>query len=240
MPTRKLLVLRLVLPFFNNIIAVNQKLKEWTEKEMRAKNVIYLPNFPLNANQASGNTVLKGFQGKRIVSLANLREDKDHFLLLEVAKKVHDFYPDWTFHLIGKDFEDDYSKEIKKKISDFNLGDNVFIYGSRQDVPEILAQADIAVLTSKSEGLPVVLLEYGLYKKAVVVTRVGEVPMIVQHGKNGFIVDSNQPDLFYLSLEELILNNLLRIDFGNTLHGVIKADYTAENVMKKYLKWLVS
>lgn len=238
MPTRKLLVLRLVLPFFNNIIAVNQKLKEWTEKEMRAKNVIYLPNFPSNVNQDSGNTVLKGIQGKRIVSLANLREDKDHFLLLEVAKKVRNSHPEWTFHLIGKDFEDDYSKEIKKKISDFNLGDNVFIYGSRQDIAAILAQADIAVLTSKSEGLPVALLEYGWYKKAVVVTWVGEVPMIVQHGKNGFIVDSNQPDLFYKSLKELINNEILRIHFGNMLYQVIQANFTADKVMNKYLKWL--
>ncbi|MDQ5928997.1 MAG: hypothetical protein QG594_775 [Bacteroidota bacterium] len=238
MPKRKLLVFRLVLPFFNSIIVVNQKLKVWTEKKICAKNVLYLPNFPLNTNHVSKNTVLKGIQGKRIVCLANLREDKNHFLLLEVAKKVRDSHPECTFHLVGKDFEDDYSKEIKKKISDFNLGNNVFIYGSRQDVPAILAQADIAVLTSKSEGLPVALLEYGLYKRAVVVTRVGEVPMIVQHGKNGFIIDSNEPDLFYQSLEELLLNEILRIDFGNRLYDVIHADYTAENVMKKYLKWL--
>ncbi|WP_269237461.1 glycosyltransferase [Flavobacterium flavigenum] len=240
MHTRKLFVLRLVLPFFNSIIAVNQKLKEWTEKEMHAKNVIYLPNFPLNTNQVSGNTILKGIQGKRIVSLANLREDKDHFLLLEVAKKVRASHQQWTFHLVGKDFEDDYSKKIKKRISKYNLENHVFVYGSRQDISAILAQADITVLTSKSEGLPVALLEYGLYKKAVVVTRVGEVPMIIQHGKNGFIVDSNQPDLFYQSLEELILSEILRTNFGNMLYDVIQADYTAENVMKKYLKWLKS
>jgi glycosyltransferase involved in cell wall biosynthesis len=235
---RPLFALRLIIPFFDGIITVNQKLKSWAEEKIRAKNVIYLPNFPLNVNQDSGNTVLKGIHGKRIVSLANLREDKDHLLLLEVAKKVRNSHPEWTFHLVGKDFEDGYSKEIKKKISDFNLGNNVFIYGSRQDVPAILSQADIAVLTSKSEGLPVALLEYGLYKKAVVVTRVGEVPMIVQHGKNGFIVDSNQPDLFYKSLEELLKNEILRIDFGNTLHGVIQADFTPDKVMNKYLKWL--
>ena len=59
------------------------------------------------------NTILQGIQGKRIVSLANLRVQKNHFLLLEVAKKVKLSHPEWTFHLVGKDFEDDYSKEIK-------------------------------------------------------------------------------------------------------------------------------
>lgn len=231
-------VLRLILPFFNGIIAVNQKLKDWAEQKMHAKNVVYLPNFALNTNQIFENTVLKGIQGKRIVSLANLREDKNHFLLLEIAKKIKESYPEWTFHLIGKDFENDYSQEIKQRILDFSLENNVFIYGSRQDISSILAQTDIAVLTSKSEGLPVALLEYGLYKKAVVVTRVGEVPMIVQHEKNGFIVDSNDSILFSQSLEELIENESLRISFGYALYEVIQKGYTAESVMKKYLKWL--
>ncbi|MEL1252674.1 glycosyltransferase [Flavobacterium sp. DGU38] len=235
---RSSFVLRLVLPFFNGIIAVNQKLKNWAEEKLGAKNVVYLPNFPLNTNQVSGNTVLKGIQGKRIVSLANLREDKDHFLLLEVAKKIRESYPEWTFHLVGKDFEDDCSKEIKKRISDFNLRNNVFIYGSRQDVPAILAQADIAVLTSKSEGLPVALLEYGLHKKAVVVTSVGEIPTIIKHGKNGFLIDPGEPDLFCQSLKELLNDEALRITFRNALYEIIQTEYTAESVMKKYLKWV--
>ena len=140
--------------------------------------------------------------------------------------------------MVGKDFEDEYSRQIKKRIKEYDLENNVFLYGSRQDVENILNQASIAILTSKSEGLPVALLEYGLYKKAVVVTDVGEIPMIVQHGKNGFIVDSNEPDLFYQSLVDLIDNETLRSDFGKALYNTIQANYTAESVIKKYLNWL--
>jgi glycosyltransferase involved in cell wall biosynthesis len=59
-----------------------------------------------------------------------------------------------------------------------------FVYGSQQDVENILNQATIAVLSSQSEGLPVALLEYGLYKP-VVVTAVGDMP-IINNGVNGF------------------------------------------------------
>ena len=113
---RPSLALRLTLPFFNGIIAVNQNLKIWAEQKIHFKNVVYLPNFPSKENEVSGNTVLKGIQGKRIVSLANLRAQKNHFLLLEVALKVKQQFPDWTFHLVGKDFNDEYAHAIKDLI----------------------------------------------------------------------------------------------------------------------------
>jgi glycosyltransferase involved in cell wall biosynthesis len=231
-------VLKKTAPFFNGVIAVNQKLKKWSEAKLKSKNVIYLPNFPVKELEVDNDTVLKGVDGKRIVSLANLREQKNHFLLLEVAQKLKQSHPDWTFHLVGKDFEDEYVAQIKKTITTYDLEKNVFLYGSKQDISTILNQASIAILTSKSEGLPVALLEYGLYEKAVVITDVGEMPMIVQNGKNGFVVDFNEPSLFYETLVDLIVNESLRANFGRALYDTIQADYTAESVIKKYINWM--
>jgi glycosyltransferase involved in cell wall biosynthesis len=233
-------VLKQTASFFNGVIAVNQKLKDWSEVELKSQNVIYLPNFPVKEIRVDCDTILKGVDGKRIVSLANLREQKNHFLLLKVAEKLKQSHADWTFHLVGKDFEDEYSAQIKELIIEHHLENNVFLYGSKQDVSTILNQASIAVLTSQSEGLPVALLEYGLCKKAVVVTKVGEMPMVVQHKINGFIVDSGEADLFYQSVVDLITNEKLRSDFGKALYNTIQADYTAESVIKKYLNWLQS
>ncbi|WP_264566733.1 glycosyltransferase [Flavobacterium sp. N3904] len=236
--TRPSFVLKLTAPFFYGIIVVNQKLKKWSEEKLKAKNVIYLPNFPIKEIGAGDPTLLEGTVEKRIVSLANLREQKNHFLLLKVAQKLKESHPDWTFHLFGKNFEDDYSRQIVKQIKESDLENNVFLYGSKQDVENILNQASFAILTSKSEGLPVALLEYGLHKKAVVITNVGEMPMIVQNQKNGLIVPSNNADLFYNALVELISNEMLRSEYGTALYETIQADYTAESVLKKYLGWL--
>lgn len=234
---KRVIFFRIVMPFFTGVIAVNQKLKLWIVNNLKSKNVIYLPNFPCESKSVMGKTVLQG-DGKRIVSLANLREDKNHFLLIEVAEKLMKSHPNWTFHLIGKDFEDEYSRKITKRIKEYGLENNVLFYGSRQDIENILSQASIAIITSQSEGLPVALLEYGWCKKAVVVTNVGEIPMIIQNQKNGLIVDSNKPDLFYHSLMGLIENESLRSDLGKALYDTIQADYTAESVIEKYLNWL--
>jgi glycosyltransferase involved in cell wall biosynthesis len=172
------------------------------------------------------------------VSLANLRFQKNHFLLLEVAKKLKESHPDWTFHLIGKDFQDDYVKQIKNLILDYNLEKTVFLYGSRNDIKNILDQSTIGILTSQSEGLPVALLEYGLYEKPVVVTNVGEISLVVKDGKNGFVVETNSTQLFYDSIVNLINNDCLRIDFGKALKKTIANNYSEKAVINQYLKWL--
>jgi glycosyltransferase involved in cell wall biosynthesis len=238
--TRPFLILKITARFFDGVIAVNQKLKIWSEQKLGSKNVIYLPNFPLEQKSIIEKSVLKGMEGKRIVCLANLRAQKNHFLLLEVAKKMQEFHSDWSFHLVGKDFEDDYSKNIKKEIEKLNLEKNVFIYGTREDISIILNQSTIAILTSQSEGLPLSLLEYGMYRKPCVVTAVGEIPTIVKNRKNGFIVPSNQSDLFCNSLVELIENENLRTIFGDAIYETISEQYAPEKVIKHYLNWLIT
>ncbi len=235
---RPLFFLKLIAPFFTGIIAVNQKLKKWSERTLEFKNTLYLPNFPSEEKSNSGTTVLKGIKGKRILSLANLRVQKDHFLLLEVAKKLKESHPDWSFHLVGKDFEDSYSQKIKGLILAFDLEKNVFLYGSKQDIGTIIEQSAIGILTSQSEGLPVSLLEYGWYKKPVVVTNVGEIPFLIENERNGFLVEPQKAQFFYDSIVKLILNDALKEEFGLALYDTVVKNYSKRAVIEQYLNWL--
>ncbi len=235
---QKSLVLKIASYFFKGIIVVNFKLKNWAEKELNCKKVVYFPNFTNELSTIKAETVLKGVNGKRILCLANLRDQKNHFLLLNIAEKLKETQPDWSFHLVGKDFEDDYSQRISQLITSKGLEKTVFIYGSKNDVVSIINQCDIAILTSKSEGLPVALIEYGLYKKPVVSTNVGEIPLIIKNGLNGFIVGVNEADAFYESLLKLITDEGLRIQLGNALHQTIVENHSEEGVMTKYLNWI--
>jgi glycosyltransferase involved in cell wall biosynthesis len=236
---RPSLGLRFMMFYFEGIITVNQKLKLWAENRLHFKNVIYMPNFP-SKEVFSETTFLKGIDGKRIVCVANLREQKNHIMLVNVAKKIRNSHPDWTFHLVGKDFDDDYSNQIMNSILELELEDTVFAYGSKQDVGNILDQSTIALLTSKSEGLPVALLEYGWHKKPVVVTKVGEIPSVVHDGINGFIVEPDDVELFYTKLVQLIENDILRTEFATALQETISENYSERSIVLKYLKWIES
>ena len=236
---RSKLELKIMIPFFDGVITVNQKLKTWAAENKLSKNIIYLPNFPSKQDEMVVlPTILKGIQDKRIVCLANLRLQKNHFLLLDVASELKKSHPEWTFHLVGKDFEDDYSRQIKEEIGVLNLEKNVFIYGSKKDIDAILEQATIGVLTSQSEGLPVSLLEYGMHKKPVVVTDVGEISALIHHTINGFVVSSNDKTAFYNALVKLIENNTLKNSLGEALYQEIVNNYSELGVINNYLVWV--
>ena len=238
--SEKSVALKMASFFFKGIIVVNYKLKDWAEKELNCKKVLYLPNFTTIDNATNAETILKGESGKQILCLANLRDQKNHFLLLEVAQKLKFSHPEWTFHLVGKDFEDDYSEKVKSLIIAKNLENNVFIYGSKNDIKNIIGQSDIAILTSKSEGLPIALIEYGLLKKPVVSTKVGEIPLIIKDGINGFTVNVNDAELFYQRLLKFINEGDLRIQMGNSLYLTVLENNSEEGVITNYLNWVLS
>ena len=236
--SRESIVLKTCSFFFKGIIVVNHQLKEWAMRELNCGSVIYLANFTHRELTAPAGEALRGTPGKRIVCLANLREQKDHMMLLEVARMANKSHPDWTFHLVGKDFGDAYSAMVKDAIKSMDLTSHVYIYGTRDDVAAIIRQADIAILTSKCEGLPVALLEFGLHQKAVVVTAVGEIPQIIQSGENGFMVQPGDSQTFYECLVRLILHPGLRAQLGKALHQTIRENNSEEAVIDKYLTWI--
>jgi glycosyltransferase involved in cell wall biosynthesis len=236
--TRKSAVVKIASRFFKGIIVVNYQLKNWAIRELHCSNVIYLPNFTTPAAAVAPETFLSGNPGKRILCLANLRDQKDHFFLLKIAARLMKSHPDWSFHLVGKDFEDDYSKRLRSQISAEGLDNHVFIYGTRNDTVHIIEQSDIAILTSKSEGLPVALLEYGLMRKPVVVTEVGEVPLIIREGKNGHIVPRGNVEKFHDALSDLIAHESRRNEFAEALYSTVMEDHSEDAIVSHYLEWL--
>lgn len=224
--------------FFNGIVAVNEKLKDWACGQLHCKNGIYLPNFVTVEVSKVARTVLQGEEGKRILCLANLRQQKNHFLLLEVASQLKESHPDWSFHLVGKDFHDHYAHQLKAAIKERGLEQYVYCYDSCLDVANVLDEVQIGILTSNSEGLPLAVLEYALYKKAVLATDVGQLSAIVENNKNGFLVPSKNGDLFYDRLVELIEDESLRNYFAEELHQKVKLHFSAPSIIKKYIYWI--
>ena len=230
--------LKLTIPFFYGIIAVNQQLQLWSKHQFKLKDVMYLKNFVIENDCNKQETILKGTAGKRIICVANLRPQKNHILLLKIARSLQGSHPDWTIHLIGKDFHNEYSRKIKNLINNLQPQSNTFFYGEQQDINYILSQSEIAILTSLSEGLPLCLLEYGQNKKAVIATDVGEISSIIINQENGILVSSNDEEVFFTALQNLIENENLRIKFGNNLKETITNDFSKEFIIEKYLAWL--
>lgn len=223
---RKKFPLRLVSKSFKTVISVNNHLLQWAKQHLKAKHYQYLPNFAVFGPENPAITQLHGKNEKRIVCLANLRPQKDHINLLKAFKIVCDKHPGWTLHLVGMDFMDVYADEIKSFVAEHNLIPCVFLYGSRPDTQHILKQATIGVLSSKSEGLPVALLEYGLAKLPVVVTDVGECGTVVTNLENGMVVPPKNEVKLAEALMFLMENENKRKEFGENVYHKVNLNYS--------------
>jgi glycosyltransferase involved in cell wall biosynthesis len=202
---------------------------------LKFKNASYLPNFA-TVNSTLAVTSLNGLSGKRIVCVANLRPQKDHITLLSAFKEVVNTHPDWTLHCVGKDFKNEYSKLIEDKIKELALKDAVYFHGSKPDVFNILKQCDIGVLSSKSEGLPLALLEYGFAKLAVIATKVGECETVISHNDNGLLVDASSPIEMTNALLSYIENEDLRHTFAKRYSKHIEENYSQNTQIGTILK----
>ncbi|PQJ73735.1 hypothetical protein BTO14_08545 [Polaribacter butkevichii] len=231
----KFFIIKNISVFFDAIINVNEELNTWAIKRLKHKKSVKLDNFPQFINKSS-TTKLFGKENKRIVILASLREVKNHVSLLKAFKLIHKKHPDWTLHIIGKDFKDKYSKKLNKFILEKELDKNVFFYGLCLDIEYILKQATIGVLSSKSEGLPISLLEYGLAKLPVVVTNVGECSKVIMNGESGIVVESENSLVLEKALEELINSEEKRKAYGGQHYKNVNKNYSQESFINQLVK----
>ena len=235
---RKLFPLRFISNYFESIISVNSKLKNWALSKLKCKKVYFLNNFSTFKNDDK-LTALKGAKGRRIVHLAAFRTQKDHFTLIngfENFLNQSSISKNWTLHLVGGFNDEKYFNEIRDLIRIKNLQNDIFIYGACLDIKNILNQANVGILSSKSEGLPVSLLEYGLAKLPVIVTNVGECANVVENNVMGFVVPVADKIEMSNKLEKLIVSEEKRINFGLALHRKVQKEYSQENFIHQLLK----
>ncbi len=120
--------------------------------------------------------------------------------LLEAFAEVRDRVPDAVLVVAG---EGDLTDEVRLVAA--TLGDSVRLVGWQSDVARLYASADLVVISSDNEGMPVTLLEAAMAGVPGVTTDVGSAAEVVEHGVTGLVVP---PDAGVLSaaLVELLLD----------------------------------
>lgn len=203
---------------------------------LTGENAVYLPNYPdIQCQSLSLNTPLDNLEGKFIVSLANLRKEKDHITLIKAFGQLSGEFNDWFLVLIGRDFDDECSKDINDLIKSMGLTDRIIKLGVRRDVLSLLKKCHIGVLSSKWEGLPVSLLEYGFAGLPVVSTSVGEIPQVLGHGTYGTLVPPQDSKALAYGLRLLMSSHFFREESGRSFRRHIQENYSKESVIRQLL-----
>ncbi len=218
------------------VLSVNEKLNQWAQEKLfvPASQMIYLPNYPA-LGKGEPSFPLHGVDGKRVVILANLRDPKNHHILVRAFKKVVDWDSDYTLHCFGKAEGDNYHQTLLSLIEELRLEDNVFIHGMHPNSFPYLKCCDIGVLASHYEGLPMALLEYGLAGLPVICTEVGECPKVLDGGKLGKLVPPSDVVAMEEALLNLLSNQELRNKFSISFKAKVAQGYSKTMVLQSLL-----
>jgi glycosyltransferase EpsF len=98
----------------------------------------------------------QNIQGLKLIQVGRLSEVKNHRFSLEIAKKLKEQGVSFTFLIVG---HGPLENCIRRIIQDYDLDKNVYLLGVREDIPNLMAGADVMLMPSLHEGFPVVLVE---------------------------------------------------------------------------------
>ena len=169
--------------------------------------------------------------GTRIVLVGNMNSGvKGHTDLIKAAPAIVRDFPDARFVLAG---DGACRRQFESQIHDLGLDQQFHFLGQREDIPEILAACDIAVLPSRAEGLPNVLLEYLAAGLATVATNVGGNAEIVKDGVTGLLVPPDKPELLAGALLRLMRDPDLASRLGHSGREHVRNAFSFDNLVEQ-------
>ena len=156
----------------------------------------------------------------RVLWLARVTGVKNPQRVIEIAKQL----PEIDFYMAGGG---DLLERIKKEAPR-----NLKVLGW-QDVKLILPIADIFLLTSENEGMPIALIEAQLAGIPVVATNVGSVPEVVLHNKSGTICNKSNDELI-AAIKKLAQSKALRTKFGKVGRAHALKSFSEKNLISAH------
>lgn len=147
---------------------------------------------------------------------------KNHPMFLRVIQKLLNEDPNIpaSFFIIG---DGEIKNELMQMLQSMNIAYSDTAYSTQTkvvftswitNIEEIMNGLDLIALTSLNEGTPLTLIEAQFYQKPIVCTNVGGVKDTIAENVTGYLVESNDVDLFSEKIKELVYNNELRQTMG--------------------------
>jgi glycosyltransferase involved in cell wall biosynthesis len=169
--------------------------------------------------------------GTRIVLVGNMTSEvKGHRVLINAAAIIVREFQDVRFVLVG---DGSYRKQFEAQVGELGLEKHFLFLGRREDVPEILAACDIAVLPSKTEGLPNALLEYLAAGLPTVASNVGGNAEIVKDGVTGLLVPPDNAELLATAVLRFLRDSDLAGRLGQSGTEHVRQTFSFERLVEQ-------
>ena len=168
--------------------------------------------------------------GPLLVTVARLSQPKGHCDLIEALTLLRDRWPQLQCVCVG---DGELRQPLEAMAAERGLSSMCRFVGSRDDVMDFYAAADMVVLPSHSEGFPFVILEALAMGKPVIATSVNGVPEVIEHMKTGLLVKARDVAGLSGAIQSLLEHPERAVQLGNAGRAVVQARFTVDRMVEK-------
>jgi len=167
-----------------------------------------------------------------VASVAVIRPEKALGNLVHAAAALRAELPGLRVLVAGNGPEEEV-RHLEELVHDLGVEDVVTLLGVRSDVPDLLAAADVAVICSDREGQPLALIEYMAAGRAIVATRVGGIPELVDDRVHALLVPPGDVDALAAAIRELLQDAALRRELGRNARDRQQAELDLDAMVRR-------
>lgn len=228
---------RFVLRSFASVVAVSEAIRTTLVRSgVHRDRVRLIPNgIDLTPYAAAANQATEpghADQLTRVGLIGRLAPEKGIDLFLRAVALVLKQHPRVQFVIAGDGPERGSLEALSLKLQ---LPANVTFLGRCNHIPDLLASLDFVVSASRSEGLPIAILETMASGRALIATTVGEIPMVLDGGKAGVLIPPEDIGALAEAMTLLLKDPGLRQRLAHAARERVLAHFSADRMAQDYL-----
>lgn len=208
-------------------------------KQVRVALIEWLPNLQIKSVVISNGVPVPDLSNRFPIKkydalfVGSLTKAKGVDILLKAINILKEKYQkEIKAVIVGKG---DLEEELKELVKELGIGEEVEFLGVRRDIGRLMKSAKLFVLPSRWEGLPLTILEAMSSGAGIIATKVGGIPEVIQNGKEGVLISSEDPEALAKAIAELLKDRELRVKLGINAYKRVKEGYSIEVYTKNIL-----
>jgi glycosyltransferase involved in cell wall biosynthesis len=234
-------LLQRITPKINRLIAVSDAIVEKLVAEgrdttaiSRIYNGVDLERF----DEATGGEAIRAEFGipanaPLAVAVGRLEPEKGHPTLIEAWPVVHHHFTSAHLFVVGEGSERDRLEGLAAAHLRAEICcASVHFLGRREDVPQILAAADVVVMPSYREAQGLAIVEALAANRPVIASNVGGIPEMIHSGENGILVPSQDPSALASAIALLFRDRALAAKLANAGHELVHEKFCVDDMLR--------
>lgn len=167
-----------------------------------------------------------------LLVVGRLIEAKNFQLVLHALNRLKAAYPTAGLVVAG---EGPFKENLEKIANELNVSESVRFAGFVDNIGELMMECDCFLLPSRTEGMPISLLEAMSFELPIIASKVGTVPSVTRDGREALLVEPDNPTEIYSALCSILGNQELRLRLANNARNRFLENFTSEKMAERYI-----